>query len=86
MQIGIFGAEEIRKRRGGREMINKQLLKSKMILREITQPQIAKKLGLSITSINQKINGNIIFKPKEIKEIRNLLGLSNDETVEIFLS
>ena len=67
-------------------MINKQLLKSKMILREITQPQIAKKLGLSITSINQKINGNIIFKPKEIKEIRNLLGLSNDETVEIVLS
>ena len=67
-------------------MINKQLLKSKMILREITQPQIAKKLGLSITSINQKINGNIIFKPKEIKEIRNLLDLSNDETVEIFLS
>ena len=67
-------------------MINKQLLKSKMILREITQPQIAKKLGLSITSINQKINGNMIFKPKEIKEIRNLLGLSNDETVEIFLS
>lgn len=67
-------------------MINKQLLKSKMILREITQLQIAKKLGLSITSINQKINGNIIFKPKEIKEIRNLLDLSNDETVEIFLS
>ena len=67
-------------------MINKQLLKSKMILREITQPQIAKKLGLSVTSINQKINGNIIFKPQEIKEIRNLLGLSNDETVEIFLS
>jgi hypothetical protein len=67
-------------------MINKQLLKSKMILREITQPQIAKKLGLSITSINQKINGNIIFKPKEIKEIRKLLDLSNDETVEIFLS
>ncbi len=67
-------------------MINKQLLKSKMILREITQLQIAKKLGLSITSINQKINGNIIFKPKEIKEIQNLLGLSNDETVEIFLS
>ena len=67
-------------------MINKQLLKSKMILREITQPQIAKKLGLSITSINQRINGNIIFKPKEIKEIRKLLDLSNDETVEIFLS
>ena len=67
-------------------MINKQLLKSKMILNEITQPQIAKKLGLSITSINQKINGNIIFKPKEIKEIRKLLDLSNDETVEIFLS
>ena len=67
-------------------MINNQLLKYKMILSEITQPQIAKKLGLSIRSINQKINGNIIFKPKEIKEIRNLLGLSNDETVEIFLS
>ena len=68
MQIGIFGAGEIRKRRGGREMINKQLLKSKMILREITQPQIAKKLGLSITSINQKINGNIILSRKRLRK------------------
>ena len=71
-------------RRAG--MINKKLLKSKMILKGVTQPTISNILVLSITSVNQKINGNTIFKPEEIKKIQELLSLTNDETVAIFLS
>ena len=67
-------------------MVNKKLLKSKMVLKETTQLNLSKLLDLSITSINQKMNGNVIFKPKEIKKIKDYLNLTNDEVVEIFIN
>lgn len=67
-------------------MVNKKLLKSKMVLKEATQLNLSKLLDLSITSINQKMNGNVIFKPKEIKKIKDYLNLTNDEVVEIFIN
>ena len=67
-------------------MINKPLLKSKMILKDITQPNIAKALGLKLTTVNFKFNGKIIFKPREIKIIKELLNLTPEEVTEIFLS
>ena len=67
-------------------MINKRLLKSKMVLEDKTQNDIAKLLGFSIPSINKRFNGKVKFKPDEIKKIKDYLKLTNDEVVEIFIN
>jgi len=47
-------------------MIQKNILKAKMVLEEKTQPQIAKVLGLSLPSVSKKINGATKFSIEEI--------------------
>ena len=67
-------------------MINKQLLNSKLALYSYSQKDIAKILKKSITTINQKVVGNIRFLPEEIKTIKEMLNFTDSEVVEIFLS
>lgn len=67
-------------------MINKKLLKSKMVLLEKTQKDLAKLFGFSELSINKRFNGKVKFKPDEIKKIKDYLKLTNDEVVEIFIN
>ena len=66
-------------------MIQKNILKSKLTLRERTQRDLAKALGLSEVSTNKKENGTIKFSLNEVKKIKEYLNLTNDEVVEIFL-
>ncbi|WP_369711513.1 DUF739 family protein [Leptotrichia sp. HSP-334] len=66
-------------------MIQKNILKSKLSLRERTQRDLAKALGLSEVSTNKKVNGTIKFSLNEVKKIKEYLNLTNDEVVEIFL-
>lgn len=67
-------------------MFQKNILKSKMILQEKTQGDIAKILGLSIVSVSKKFNGVIKFSPNEISKIKKYLNLTDSEVVEIFIS
>ncbi|WP_314292191.1 helix-turn-helix transcriptional regulator [Leptotrichia massiliensis] len=67
-------------------MINKRLLKSKMVLEDKTQNDIAKLFGFSIPSINKRFNGKVKFKPTEIRKLKDYLNLTNDEVVEIFIN
>ena len=46
-------------------MIQKNILKSKLSLRERTQRDLAKALGLSEVSTNKKVNGTIKFSEKD---------------------
>lgn len=66
-------------------MIQKNILKSKLTLRERTQRDLTKALGLSKVSTNKKVNGTIKFSLNEVKKIKEYLNLTNDEVVEIFL-
>lgn len=66
-------------------MIQKNILKSKLSLRERTRRDLAKALGLSEVSTNKKVNGTIKFSLNEVKKIKEYLNLTNDEVVEIFL-
>ena len=66
-------------------MIQKNILKSKLSLRERTQRDLAKGMGLSEVSTNKKVNGTIKFSLNEVKKIKEYLNLTNDEVVEIFL-
>ena len=67
-------------------MIQKNILKSKLSLRERTQRDLAKALGLSEVSTNKKVNGTIKFSLNEVKKIKEYLNLTNDEVVEIFIN
>ncbi len=67
-------------------MIQKNILKSKLTLNEITQRDLAERLGLAEVTINKKVNGTIGFSLEEIAKMKDYLRLSNDEVVEIFIN
>ena len=46
---------------------------------------LADLLGISRVSISKKLNSIVQFKPDEIDAIREWLGLTDTETVEIFI-
>lgn len=65
-------------------MENRNLLEARLKEKELTPEQLSKKIGLSYTSLNQRLNGRTDFKLGEIKKIRQVLELSIDQMVEIF--
>lgn len=69
-----------------KRMIQKNILKSKLTLNEITQRDLAKRLGLAEVTINKKVNGAIDFSLEEIAKMKDYLRLSNDEVVKIFIN
>ena len=67
-------------------MIQKNSLKSKLSLKEKTQKDLAKALGLSKVSVSKKVNGLLRFSLPEVKKVKDYLDLTNDEVVEIFIN
>ena len=67
-------------------MIQKNILKSKLSLKEKTQKDLAKALGLSKVSVSKKVNGLLRFSLPEVTKVKDYLDLTNDEVVEIFIN
>lgn len=63
-----------------------KILKSKMVLNGFTRRDLAKLLGLSVSSISQKLCGRQAFSLEQIKKVAEALKLSEDEIIKIFLS
>ena len=61
-----------------------RILKSKRILFNLTQEEIAKEVGINIKSYNLKENGKREFTLDEAKKIINLLELNLNEVNDIF--
>ena len=61
-----------------------RILKSKRILFNLTQEEIAKEVGINIKSYNLKENGKREFTLDEAKKISNLLELNINEVNDIF--
>ena len=61
-----------------------RILKSKRILFDLTQEEIAKEVGINIESYNLKENGKREFTLDEAKKISNLLKLNLNEVNDIF--
>lgn len=61
-----------------------RILKSKRILFNLTQEEIAKEVGINIKSYNLKENGKREFTLYEAKKISNLLELNLNEVNDIF--
>jgi len=67
-------------------MIQKNILKAKMLLKEKTQVEMAEVLGISLVSVSKKMNGVIKFSLEEVKKIKEYLNLTDEEINQIFLS
>lgn len=62
-------------------------LKAKIAGSGMTQPQIAKAIGINPASLNYKVNNKVEFKATEIKKLCVLLSIvSAEELVAIFFA
>ena len=67
-------------------MVNPNLLKGKITAAGYTQQKLATAVGMSVNSLNAKINGRKTFDADEVIRICNVLGIVNpEEKCEIFL-
>ena len=62
----------------------KQKLKAAMARADLTQGELAKKIGMLPTSLNYRINGRLDFRLSEIRDIVKVLNLTKEETLDIF--
>ena len=65
-------------------MTNKKLLRAKLILAEMTDGELAEKLGISRQSVSLKLNGRRPFNSNEISKIAHILQLTPEEVMQIF--
>ena len=67
-------------------MVNQNLLKSKIALSGLSAKEVAEKIGIPYQSFNNRKAGKIEFNSSEIKALKEVLNLTNDDVVAIFLS
>ncbi|SQC97286.1 Uncharacterised protein [Fusobacterium necrophorum subsp. necrophorum] len=65
-------------------MLNRNLLKSKLALKGFTIKELAEKMELNYPNFSLKIRGKVFSAPRNPK-IQEILELTNDEVVEIFI-
>lgn len=67
-------------------MVDTNKLKSEMVRAGFSQNTFAKRLGMSINTLNAKINGKAKISTDEAKSMCDILGINTEkEKVEIFL-
>lgn len=67
-------------------MVDTNLLKGKIVAAGYTQRKLATAIGISVNSLNAKINGRKIFDADEVNRICDVLKITNpSEKCEIFL-
>jgi predicted transcriptional regulator len=65
-------------------MENRNLLEARLKEKNITKQELSKGLDMSYTSLQQRVRGRTDFKLGEIKKIKQILGLTKEQTAEIF--
>ena len=66
-------------------MVNQNLLKSKIALSGLTFKELAQKIGIPYQNFSKRKAGKIEFNAKEIKALKEVLNLTNDDVTELFL-
>ena len=67
-------------------MTNTRLLNSVIVRSGIGRQGLADKMGLSLTSVQKKINNEVEFRQSEIQKACEALGLTNEEKESIFFA
>ena len=62
------------------------ILRSKMVEKGITATALANMIGMSKTALSKRINGNVPFRDKEIRSIKQALNLTSQDLVLIFFA
>ncbi len=57
--------------------MNTQKLKGRIVEKGLTQGDVANRLGISKTALNNKINGKTEFTAREIKALVIILGIND---------
>lgn len=65
-------------------MVNENLLKAKIIEKNIKKKIIAEKLGISLTSLNYKLNNKTQFKASEIQILSEILNINEEKDKYFF--
>lgn len=65
--------------------MNIQMLKGKLYEKQKTYKDMAEALKISVTAVNNKMNGKTEFDCAEACIIKNWLPLSDKESIDIFL-
>jgi hypothetical protein len=83
----VVSYEYLEKTKGGKAL-NPNLLKGELVKHGMTQGDMSRKLSLSLSRFNAKLNGTrgAEFTLSEIRGIMGVLGLSKEDAAEIFLS
>ena len=66
--------------------MNLDKLKGKLVENRKTYDECSKYLGITITTFSDKMNGKRRFYVDEVNRLSELLGLSNEEKIDIFLN
>lgn len=66
-------------------MVNENLLKAKIIEKNIKKKIIAEKLGISLTSLNYKLNNKTQFKANEIQLLSEILNINEEKDKYFFV-
>lgn len=66
-------------------MINQNLLKAKIALAGMNFKELAKAIKMPYQNLTNRKAGRNEFTAKEIKAIKEVLNLTNDDVAEIFL-
>jgi len=67
-------------------MFRPELLKAKMVELHINADTLSDKLGINVTTLYRKINGDSEFNRNELNIIRDILNLSSDDMDAIFFA
>ena len=65
-------------------MFNANLLKAELLIKGISNDELAKILGINKATLSKRINGKSEWTLSELKQVGNLIGLEKLE--KIFLS
>ena len=65
---------------------NRRLLDMKMAERGYTYNKLARAIGMSVTTLNNKLNHELDFKLKEAERIADVLDLNLKEFMAIFFA
>lgn len=67
--------------------MNTNMLKGKIVENGYSQRTLAKKISMSVNTLNEKLNGKRPFNTDEVILLCEVLGITNSsEKTEIFLS
>ena len=64
---------------------NKKALEMKMLEKDYTYKKLAEEMQISMTALHNKVNSSVDFKLRETQDISDILKLSQQEYITIFI-